>query len=109
MSMIVKQIRILEQESDYLQRLSYVLEGYKSLLVSINRDADFSYNMDVYNNVMSQYHEANLEYRVAVDEIVKKYFGELDHGGISVEVVFHNHTARAIKEDNHGKCSKGRK
>jgi hypothetical protein len=77
MSKILKQVQIPENLANYIQRLNYEVEGYKSIIATIIRgQGEFSYNKDIYDYHIERFKEVNAAFNIAMSEIIDIYATE---------------------------------
>ena len=90
MTKVLKEVQISEELTLYIQKLNFEVEGYKSIICTIIKSrGDFIYNKDIYNYHMEKFREINIEYRVALEELIREYADELKSiNGISATVNF---------------------
>jgi hypothetical protein len=104
-----KVVTITEEMANYFLRLEYEISGYKVLITAItdNRYDDLVYDDHHLETVMNGYRAINLEYRLAIDELIKMHCTEEERAGAqSVSVTVNSDRCEAaFKFNKNGSCS----
>ena len=104
MKIIIKEVSITQELNAYIQKLNYEMEAFKSISITIIRgQGEFTYNKENYDYYMAKFQESNMEYRLAMNELVTGYADEIeDKSLVDVEVDFINCLVRFVKNERSG-------
>ena len=80
-----------------MQRLSFELEGYKSIMNTIIGNSNFLYTKEMYDYHIEKFKEINKEYRVAINELLVEYGGDLpNQDSLDVKIYFNINTVHIL-------------
>ncbi|MCT4686096.1 hypothetical protein [Vallitalea sp.] len=72
MKKLVEEVEIPQEVMHYIQRLTYERNGYIDILSTVVNKRDL-YDCKIFNKMMEEYRQINLEYNIAVEECKSKY------------------------------------
>lgn len=71
--MVLKKVKITEDELMYVQRLFYELTGYENLIRTILDIKDFEPNKELFDSLLDKHKDANTLFNLAMEELKEKY------------------------------------
>jgi homoaconitase/3-isopropylmalate dehydratase large subunit len=108
---VIKQVKVTEETSIYMQRLTYEMECYKSIVTTIiTSTGEFTYNKKLYEYHMKKVREINIEHRLAMNELLNEYGKEFaNRTDISTSLDFNSNILQFIvNQGGHTSCQIGK-
>lgn len=107
MAKVLKEVKITEELKTYIQMLNYEIEGYKGIMETIIKgQGNFSYNKDIYDYHIEKFQEKNIQYRIAMNELVTTYGSELENkSNLYPSIDFVSNVLQFIEVGKGGTCS----
>lgn len=81
----VEQIKIEENDRDYIQYLHFERSAYQDILsyILLDKAKGYEYNLENYNHFMNEYKEANMKFHLVMSDMVAiyapKYHGDANY------------------------------